>query len=770
MLKQFVAIKGVGLFHDASASPMLGRVALVYGENGRGKSTLASILRSCSDGQDAIVTARSTLDGTVAQHIQLTFSDASGADDHVQFSASTWSKPVHQIEVFDADFVSRNVYAGAEINTDQRAGLLEFALGEQAVMLRKGVEDAAAKLTQATVNINTQTTVLKARSGTMSVDAFRKLAVAPTADVEIAAIEKRIAAANAREELLKKSVPSQVALPTFDATNLFAILGKSLPEIEAAAEHAVRQHLKKCTHPNFEQWVALGSTYDTGDDCPYCGTSITDNELIKAYRTHFNKAYGDLKAEASKLEDQVHRRLGDAIVDGLERSFETAQAHLDGWKGFVNRAPIAFDSSAMKTVLVQLRALIEPLATSKARQPLEPIGSASDMTQAAALWKSATEFVTVANTTIGEGAASIDAYKKSLAAEDISALRAAIETLNLRKLRHTPGVVAELDQLKQFTDAKKARSDEKDNSRKALDTLMAGMLAAYQAEINTLLSGFGVQIRIDDLGFDYRGGAGLPRSDYQLKVRGREVRLAGGGSAAFGNTLSEGDKRSLAFAFFIARLHQDPQLTDRIVVIDDPMCSLDRRRRAATIRVLKVLATKCKQLVVLAHDPYFLQTLDDELRKLPIAKPAGALSYCKIMPSANDYSSFGTLALADECSSRYENDLAAVMGYVDAKPGLDRDHVAKCLRVVLETSLHRQFPSLIPRSAMLGDVITTIEKAVIPSVLAALHSSVKELRALNDYGKAFHHAEDGMPPNLTNIDEGELRSYCVRVLAFVLRG
>lgn len=769
MLKQVVAVKSVGLFHDAGPSPLLSRVALFFGENGRGKSTLACILRSCAEGKAATLSARATLDGTSAQSIQLMFVDSAGADEPVQMSSAAWSMPMPNLQVFDADFVSSNVYAGADISTDQRASLLQFALGEQAVSLRKKVDEAASRLVDATGKITTQTAVLKAHAGTMSVESFTQLPEAPAADADIALLEKRIAAAVARDRLLTKKVPEQVAIPKFDAPALFQILAKSLPEIESNAEQAVRDHLAKCSHPNFEHWLAQGDTYVTGDDCPYCGASIKGNDLIKAYRTHFNEAYDDLKTEAAKLEQQLDQQLGDAVVSSLERAFEIAQAHLEGWKGFVDHPPIVFSANEMKSVLLQLRTILQPLARSKARQPLEPIGSSANLTQACDLWTSATSFVTAANTHILEAATAIEAYKTSLAAENIPSLRAAIDTLKMHKLRHTSAVAADVEKLRQLTDAKRARSEEKDAARAALDKLMTSTLGAYQTEINTLLAGFNTQIRIEALGFDYRGGAGLPRSDYQLKVRSREVKLTGGATAAFGNALSEGDKRALAFAFFIARLHQDPQLADRVVVIDDPMCSLDRRRRAATIRVLKVLATKCKQLIVLAHDPYFLQELDDELRNLR-PKLVGVLSYCKIIPAANDYSDFGTLSLAAECAAQYENDLAAILGYIDATPGQDRWQVARCLRVLVETSLHRQFPSFIPRGETLGKVIGLIEKSTPPSPLVALHRNVQELRAINDYAKGFHHAEDGTPPTVTSIDEGELRGYCVRARDFVLRG
>jgi hypothetical protein len=71
---------------------------------------------------------------------------------------------------------------------------------------------------------------------------------------------------------------------------------------------------------------------------------------------------------------------------------------------------------------------------------------------------------------------------------------------------------------------------------------------------------------------------------------------------------------------------------------------------------------------------------------------------------------------------------------------------------------------------MLGSVIDSIEKAVAPSPLVALQPQVKELRALNDYAKAFHHAEDDSASDISSVDEGELRAYGSKVLAFVFRG
>src|SRR5260370_31817817 len=81
----------------------------------------------------------------------------------------------------------------------------------------------------------------------------------------------------------------------------------------------------------------------------------------------------------------------------------------------------------------------------------------------------------------------------------------------------------------------------------------------------------------------------------------------------FKNTLSEGDKSTLAFAFFIAALEKTPELDKQIVVFDDPLSSLDETRREATARLLLALSPTVNQLLVCTHKKDFLYMLCDKI-------------------------------------------------------------------------------------------------------------------------------------------------------------
>src|SRR6185437_3858901 len=104
MLQRISEIQGIGLLHDANGKPhTCQKATLVYGDNGRGKSTLATVLRSLSTGDGSLVTNRKTLDGKLAPKVVLQF----GSGHKVTFDSGVWSERRPEVLVFDADFVER---------------------------------------------------------------------------------------------------------------------------------------------------------------------------------------------------------------------------------------------------------------------------------------------------------------------------------------------------------------------------------------------------------------------------------------------------------------------------------------------------------------------------------------------------------------------------------------------------------------------------------------------------------------------------------------
>lgn len=760
MLKRIQGIKGIGLLHDANGGPhAFDRLTLIYAENGRGKSTLASVLRSCATGDASLIDKRKTLDGTYPSEVQFQFENGI----QISFVNGAWVKPKPNMHVFDADFVEKNVYSGSEIRADHRQGLLEFALGSKAVMARKAESEATAKFKLVSDAVGVAEKALSGYHNGVQFAEFVKLQPISDADQQIEVLEKRVAAAKNNAALQQRAVPSITPEPTLDLDAFFGILSKTLQEIEADAEDKVKTHIAKHGGVVAEDWVNRGHMFENDVDCPYCGQNIEGNELIKAYRTYFNEAYDELKKRVVLLARGIEARVGDQVVEQFSVSVNHSQLVSDGWAEHVQSSPFTFDKHAVLVRLGELRTLLLKLALAKQQSPLDVVGNEADKNAAVDLWQQVVDLIRSCNKSIAESASSINAFKAKLAAENISQLQQQIARLELTKVRYQQVVVALIEQLNAAKNEKALADTAKTGARNSLDALMKQILQTYQGAINALLKNFAASFEIAKMDSNYLGGGA--RTEYGLRLRGKDVRLSGG-VPSFATALSEGDKRTLAFAFFVAAVQSDPKLADSIVIIDDPMCSLDRNRRRHTRQVLKDVGGAAKQLIVLGHDLYFLRDLRDDLT--PHTGTA-SIKLIKLGRVQSGYTDFTALDLDQECEADYYRHHRMLTEFVQGENVADPRAVAKAIRPMLEGCLHRRFPRRVKRGALFGEIVNAAKIAQLPDPLAHLQPMAKELNEINSYAGQFHHDTNAAADSVS-VDDAELKVFAERALIVVHRG
>jgi wobble nucleotide-excising tRNase len=84
------------------------------------------------------------------------------------------------------------------------------------------------------------------------------------------------------------------------------------------------------------------------------------------------------------------------------------------------------------------------------------------------------------------------------------------------------------------------------------------------------------------------------------------------------NTLSEGEKTALAFAYFLSKIKAEVPEQDRkntIIVIDDPISSLDENRLYSIAYLISSEFSDFNQLFLLSHNLPFLKHLNPLLKK-----------------------------------------------------------------------------------------------------------------------------------------------------------
>lgn len=630
MLERICRVKGIGLLHDADGRQhTFKKATLVYADNGVGKSTLASIFRSCASNNPDLILRRKTIDGNYQPEVLLQFSNGQQS----AFANVSWSNSHPEWLVFDADFVEQNVYAGGQVTTDQRKNLLQFALGISAVNAQREYDQADNDALTASQLVRDLTSQLAGFHRGLLLQQFRELAEVADADNQIAALNERIVEAQNIGLIQAKAMPKELDEPAFDVVKIFAILESSLSDIDLAAEQRVKQHLDSHAKPNLERWISDGRAFGEMESCPYCDQPLEGVDLIQAYRSYFNKDYNLLKASVADLARLISITTPEAIIERLQASFATASAIIDGWQEHVEIPPPEFDSEAAKQKLDAIRGRLDALRLAKEANILESVGSGDTKNELIAIWDELVGIVKFCNDGIDNAFNLITSYKTHLAAVNPDGLRQAIANLELAKVRHRQDVVDLFSQLDAARAQEITSGAEKQNKKDALNATMQITLKRYKGIINQLLSSFGVQFSIPNIDFNYRGGL---RSNYNLQMRGADIELTGG-IPDFKTSLSEGDKRTLAFAFFIASVESDPDLANKVVFIDDPMCSLDLNRKQQTRLILKRVHDVCEKLIVLVHDIHFMRSLRDEILR---ASAPQNISCVKLKTVANRYSNF----------------------------------------------------------------------------------------------------------------------------------
>jgi wobble nucleotide-excising tRNase len=757
MLNRILNIQGVGLLHDArGGSTKLDKRTLIYGGNGRGKSTLASVLRSLAKGDGRLIEERVTVDATNSVRVALQFDSGHP----VTYEHGSWSERRPEVLVYDSEFVFSNVHSGVEVTADHRKNLLDFALGDSAVQARSS-EDAATKAQQAASStIKTLTAQLQVHAGATTVAVFRRLRPHEDLQGQKVLIKERILAAGRVELIQQQKMLSPVAVPSGNITEIFELLDRSLDDIHADAEAAVQAHVEAFGDPSLSRWLSNGQHFDDATRCPYCGQGTEGIDLIKMYKSHFNEDFRNLRKDVDAAIALVVRLAQGEEYKFFKKTRESNNALVEQWKPYVQLEALTDDRDEF--AVDSLGSAVETLTRLLARKEValtDVMGAAGDLSEVERLWGQYLQLFTEFNELVEAANSDIAGFKERLKGEDLTVIQAELDKLELIESRVSPEVQALVTALESAEVDLKDAEQTKKAARTSLTDLMTRTLTAYRTNINSHLSNLGAYFAIDEIRTNYMGGA--PRTDYGITLRGTSIKLVGG-LPSFATALSEGDKRTMAFAFFVASTLSDPDLADKIVVVDDPVSSLDRSRRSYTIEVLVEIAAKSNQLVVLAHDALFLRDLKAALTR---SRPNDGMSTFEIARAENEYSTFGSFDVDRECESPYYTNYRTVDEYVSGTSSKHRE-AATSLRLVLEGYLHRRYPGKISANLMLGQAVDQISSAQPPSPLVHAKILIDELRVLNLYAGKFHHDTNA---NYASViaDPAEVRTYARRVLDLV---
>ena len=588
---------------------------------------------------------------------------------------------------------------------------------------------------------------------------FLAVGTIPDVDAKIEAKEKEVQRASRAKELKGAGEPRVLSVPA-ETEELRKSLHSTIEGIAEAAARAVREHIAKheekgrgsaMTH---ESWLEAGTTFVDEVECAFCGQPLDDRTLVDSYAEFFSDAYkaqaADVKAKRTtfaRYENGEYRDRAEEIV----RQNETLYAY---WKEAGQIEPPEVEGGEATIERMEAAARLLDAVFVEKQGNLTDATTGKDVEAAITAWDEGRKEVLRLNGVVEIHVAKIKGLKESVDETELPHLEKELKTLRATKRRHEAATVAVTRTLEGHEVTKKRIAKEKADEKKALSEHGRAITETLGKTINSYLGRLNAGFKIYYREPNYQGKE--PAASYQILIndvpvspRGTSEDLA---EASFRNTLSAGDKSTLALALFLAKLNADPALGETIVVLDDPFTSLDNFRRQFTANEIRKLCRRAAQTVVLSHDKTFLRLLWDKIDQSTIKCVA-------IQTGAPGMTTIAPYDIESETRPRHMTERTKIEEFVEGELH-EAAYIRTRLRTVCEDFYRRGDPRLFHEVANLERIIRLLEDAPEDHPYKGV---IEDLRDINEYSRGEHHAEVEDDPAGESSNE-ELKGFCRRVL------
>ncbi|MGH1364862.1 MAG: AAA family ATPase [Calditrichia bacterium] len=579
MIKKIKRIKNLDLFSDYTWDNNLSdfsRYNLIYGWNGTGKTTLSKLFAYLEEGSL-----------NEFPHLEYEIEHEDGNyNTHKSFDC--------KVRVFNQDYIQRNVqlvdgvaspiFILGEENKEIANQILSdekvlFSLQTEQVSLiedrekiikeKKKIFTDVAKVIGANL-VGFSTRNYRAPNAVKDFDALPECEILSE---EIVAKKQAIIKQEQKDNISKIELDEDANVSDI-CNEIKAICGETV-EINVIAKLTGNQTIS--------EWVEQGLSFHTPNskECEFCGSNIPQGR-IETLLGHFNEADKKLK---EKIDSKIVV-LREAIQKVNDIQFPNkAQFNNDLQTLFISSA-VTYDQEK-KNYCAELSSMIEILNTKKQKttEALPFVESFNNNFEASV--NSINNLIDQHNQTNdnfqSEKDKAIESLKQhylSEVFEDVKAIDAKLEELNQNIIKLENG-----DSTDYFIGIL--------NLRKRIATNKSKISSAHKAcdKINEQLKTF---LGRSEILFEVS-----PEGGYVVKRNG-----------VVANNLSEGEKTAIAFVYFVVHLNdQDFDIDNGIVVIDDPISSLDSNSLFQAFAFLKKSVKDAKQIFIFTHNFSFLKLL-----------------------------------------------------------------------------------------------------------------------------------------------------------------
>lgn len=583
-ISQIASLRGLGVFRDnksVAEAPLFQRYNLIYGFNGSGKTTLSRVLASFESGA---LSAELPQDS----RCEIRLSDGS------TISPDATPGLTDRIVVFNEDFIERNLRW-----KDGTANPV-FYLGKEQGDLAKKLEGVEGDLRQLRPQKEEAERIYERASRSFTNhkrDAARIIAEGLalgrrydssnlTADYENGPYVATDELPEEQQQQARNTISQASPLPKCDP---LGVLDFRLAAIASEARSLLGQTLGTMTvedlqnHPEMMKWIGDGLAYHRNHDltsCLFCGNEIGEGRF-KALASAIDARYERLVNEVERLQsrtESLRERISETeaalpsendISEGFRSDFRKAADSL--------RVTLSAGDDHIRKIL---GALSQKAATPNVAIKTEEL----IMVAGERAW----------DETLSRHAAAIDdtIANHNLSHDGFARIQ---EEARATLKRHFLAAGQErYDELRR--EASRAKAAFENLARRVEKLVNDGEELRRQMRKHGGAAGL-----INQMVRSYLGHSelelGTLDEGYELRRNGRTIR----------GPLSEGEKTALAICYFLATLDAEGRKRqDLIIVIDDPVSSLDTKALNYAFSIIKSAVSEAAQVIILTHNLHFM--------------------------------------------------------------------------------------------------------------------------------------------------------------------
>ncbi|MDO6683863.1 MULTISPECIES: AAA family ATPase [unclassified Agarivorans] len=767
MLEKIIKIENIKQWqHKRALSQGFDKLNLIYGRNGSGKSTLSKLFNFINENNKAAIDALKPLESDGLPALSLRVGGAN-------VTLNSLQTPFN-FQVFNQEFIDSNLYIPNAKDRSQLTNYYEFSLGKVSVLKEQDIDTLKAEIDAINIQLSPIDTRLTTKFPSKTVAKIREIKATPNANTEIASLEAQIQDLKSVEHYKsrKKLSPLTLTRPDID----ISVFTLNIESLSKEAQEKVELHITNNLKERDVMWLETGTQLvNESDNCPFCAQPLANSNIFSLYQDFISESYTMASDKFELDSDQFEldvRAIGCNIED-LTALVKSNNEIIKTWSDRIKGSNPQYDFKDLDSLSTSIELECVNLINEKKKDLLLE----TDFTKFNQLFDSIFDGFDFSayNSEVQEFNEQVTKFLNELATGSTQTLKAKIDSIKETQKRFETEVVDDLVNHKSLSDDKKDKTKKIKELKEEIDKDQEDSIKEHKDSINLLLKNFHSMIRVKELDKDNKGKGGSTRLKYVITFIDKELSVENvdDNKHIFERVLSIGDRSSLALAFFLSKFSK-ANCDNSIVVLDDPMSSLDNYRKDATIVEIEKLINNSYQTIVFSHDPFFLS----EIQKHSILSQHTKcfeidVSYKKSDPHKANSSQYISSQMIERSNydshvlHSYHKEYNKLYDFVADAKDESKVEIARSIRPILEAHLRFLYPREFNEGVWLGDMISMIRDETDPtSHFFDTHNRISQITKINEFSKAFHHAE-GFNTKIQSLDLQTVQSYAQETLQFI---